>query len=104
MRARSAASVRFRRQRSRSLHAQPELGAVAAELARPERHLGGDRLLAAQEAMQGHPADAELTRGLGDRELQAVADDLAEQARPDGSRRWTQSPFRQLCERGQGAI
>jgi hypothetical protein len=40
-------------------------GPFAAEFARPERHLGGDRLLAAQEPVQGHPADAELTRGLG---------------------------------------
>jgi hypothetical protein len=33
------------------LHAQPELGAVVAGLAQPQRHLGGDRLLAAQQAV-----------------------------------------------------
>ena len=58
------------------LHPQPELGAVAAELAEAERHLGGDRLLATKEAVQGHPADAELTRRLGDRQLQPVGKDF----------------------------
>jgi hypothetical protein len=57
----------------RHLHAQPELGAVAAELAEAERHLGGDCLLAPQQAVEGHPADAELARGRGHRELSPSA-------------------------------
>ena len=64
---------------ARHLHPQPKLGTVAAQLAKTQRHLGRHRLLAAKHAMQGHPADAELTRRLGNREPQAFGDDLPEQ-------------------------
>ncbi len=44
-----------------------DVRAVAAELGEAERRRGGNRLPAPKEAVQGHPADAKLTRGLGQR-------------------------------------
>jgi hypothetical protein len=66
------------------LHPQPELGAIAAELGKAQRHLGGDRLLGPKQPVQGHPADADLTRGLGDRQLQPVAEDFPQKLAPGG--------------------
>src|SRR5829696_2859408 len=44
------------------LHAEPEIRAVAAELADPERHFGRDPGLLSEDAVQGLARNAELLR------------------------------------------
>jgi hypothetical protein len=102
MRARSVLSVRSTRQRSRSiLHAQPELGAVAAQPAEPERHLGGDRLLAAQQPLLSGPSQ---TRSAPGNPAPGPLPDMSDFWRGQGSRTTPWPPFRgRATRRGSAA-
>jgi hypothetical protein len=62
-----------------ALQAQPELGALPRSLSSRGAPSRADRLLGGERAVQRHPAYAGLARGLGDRELQADAEVLAQQ-------------------------
>src|SRR5436305_1251153 len=54
----------------RYLHTQPEPGAVAAKPPKAQRHLRRDSRAFGEDRMQHLPGDAELTRRLGNAEVE----------------------------------
>src|SRR5215210_7075792 len=62
------------------LHPEPEIRAVAAELADPERHFGSDPRLLSEDAVQGLARNAELLRNGRDRHLECRHGDFPSKA------------------------
>lgn len=62
----------------RLLHAEPELEAVAEQLAEPQCHFGRHRALLGQDLVQGLSRDTERFRGTGERQADSRQQFLAQ--------------------------